>query len=128
MISLLPIHTEDIPILVDLVNRAFGESKDAAWVELHCARHRVALEDSCLAQLDGETVGYVLVGYPPELGALVTHIGVVPEARRRGAARTLLEHAALAARRREHEWLWVQTEEENEAAVACYRALGFEIA
>jgi [ribosomal protein S18]-alanine N-acetyltransferase len=129
MISLHPIQEADSPLVADLVNRAFGRDRyDAARFERHCLRHEVSREDSRIARLDGEAVGYALLGYGEPWGALVTSLGVVPEARRRGVARALLDDVAAAAGRRGHEWLWLEVDEGNAAAMACYEGAGFEVA
>lgn len=128
-ITTRPIHAAETPLLGDLFRRAFdGHYLDDAWVEGQRLRHEVALGDSRIAWLNGEAVGYALLGYPERWGARVTSLGVVPEARRCGVARALLAEVAAAAGQRGHEWLWLEVDEANTAALACYEGAGFAVA
>jgi ribosomal protein S18 acetylase RimI-like enzyme len=127
MISLHPVQEHELPLIADLANRAFGTSCwDIAVVQRHCRRHGVRLEDSRIACFKGKPAGFALVSYPSPAEARVTRLGVVPEARRQGIARELVKAASGAARGRGCAWLWLRVREEDEAAVACSRALGFE--
>jgi ribosomal-protein-alanine N-acetyltransferase len=129
MLSLHPIQEADLPLVVGLANRALNSWKrDEAWAHRHILRHGVSLADSRLARRDGEAVGFALLGYAVPEGARVTLIAVAPEARRRGVGRALLGELAAAAGKRGQEWLWLEVYETNAAAIACYEAVGFEIA
>jgi ribosomal-protein-alanine N-acetyltransferase len=64
----------------------------------------------------------MLLGSAGEIGTL----GVAPAARRRGAARALLEDLLARARSLGVASLTLEVAEDNAAAIALYRALGFE--
>lgn len=60
------------------------------------------------------------------LRAYLSDMAVKPSARRRGAARLLLERACALARRWGEDSLWLHVARDNAAAVALYERAGFE--
>ena len=56
---------------------------------------------------------------------LLYEIDVVPECRRRGIGRALVDAFAAEARQRDADVVWVLTHRSNAAAVALYRSSGF---
>jgi ribosomal protein S18 acetylase RimI-like enzyme len=60
------------------------------------------------------------------LRAYLSDMAVSPSARRRGAARLLLERACALARRWGEDSLWLHVAADNRAAVALYQSAGFE--
>jgi ribosomal protein S18 acetylase RimI-like enzyme len=60
------------------------------------------------------------------LRAYLSDMAVSPSARRRGAARLLLERACALARRWGEDSLWLHVAADNEGAVALYQNAGFE--
>ncbi len=77
---------------------------------------------------DHETVvGVVLMAEVPELAAWdLTYLGIVPEARRRGYGRLLVQLVLAAARAAEVDRLIVAVDDRNLPACNLYRNLGFE--
>lgn len=87
-------------------------------VESH--EHRVFLVEE-----DGELVGSLGLHPTPSPGVLAIGMWVLPQRRRRGAGRMLVA-AALDARPTDVHKIELEVFPENEAAVALYRAMGFE--
>jgi GNAT superfamily N-acetyltransferase len=84
-----------------------------------------------LAEGDGRPVAILLANElaSVELGGLslwVEELYVVPEARRRGIARTLLEHVILRARGRGLRAVELEVMPGHAAALALYAAMGFQ--
>src|SRR5215207_2407480 len=82
------------------------------------------LGSSPLAALDGAPAGFALLGVRGADG-WIGGMGVVPEARRRGLGRALMEAAVEAARGRGVRVLRLEVLEQNEPAARLYRQLGF---
>ena len=110
------------------INDVEGGDADPAAIEEFLADRNCML---VAAVEDGIVVG-TLDGYAlrrphsrrPEF--LLYEIDVAAEHRRRGIGRALIDTFADEARRRDAENVWVLTHRSNEAAVALYRACGFE--
>ena len=86
--------------------------------------------DAATAPPDAALAGYVLLGRPTPLASnahvlAVDGLAVAPEARRRGAARALLDAAADEARRRGARRLTLRVLGPNTAARRLYAASGF---
>ena len=77
------------------------------------------------AELDGELVGYAVYGYDGDAFHLM-NLAVVAGARRSGVARALVDDFLAEAARQEADEVWLEVSVENEAALALYRAYGFE--
>ncbi len=56
---------------------------------------------------------------------LIANVAVLPAYRRKGVARALTYHAIAYLRRRGHYRIWLQVNQQNEAAIALYHGLGF---
>ena len=82
-------------------------------------------EASFVAVRDGERVGLVNVGLRGS-DAWIGGMGVVPEERRRGTGRALMQAAHDEARTRGVERVWLEVIVENTGAVALYESLGYE--
>lgn len=75
----------------------------------------------------GETVGYGEVWHDPaEHEAELARIIVDPRARNRGHGRRLTELLAAEAERAGFDHVYLRAVPSNTAAIACYRAAGFE--
>jgi ribosomal-protein-alanine N-acetyltransferase len=81
-------------------------------------RYRAALVDERL-------VGYAVYGYDGDAFSLM-NIAVVPEARRLGIGRVLMEDFLAQARSERAPDAWLEVSVENPAALALYRSYGFE--
>ena len=76
-------------------------------------------------ELDGVLVGYSVYGYDGDAFHLM-NLAVLPGARRRGLGRVLLEDFLAAARAEGAPDAWLEVAVDNVAALALYRAYGFE--
>jgi len=92
--------------------------------------HRLPFEDTQVAVVDGRIVGYVTVGLRSSL-ASNRHVGriralaVLPEFRRRGIGKALVQAAVAVAHSRGWEKLGLTVLESNPSAVALYHSMGF---
>lgn len=89
------------------------------------------VETALLAWVDGQAAGFAGLRVTPGLfyaepHAELTELYVLEEYRRQGVARALIAYAEDLARGRGATGLMVLTGADNEAALALYRALGFE--
>ena len=114
---------------LDLFNRAYADYFVPLRLDREALRTMVEVSDldlasSSLVDLDGAPVGFALLGVRGREG-WIGGMGVVPEARRRGLGRALMEAAIAAARRRGVHRLRLEVLEQNEPAVQLYRQLGF---
>ena len=113
----------DLPFLTVAEARLFPASP---WSGSALAGHLAAPHTlSLLISEDDRPVGYLLAGFSPPEGELY-RIAVLPEARRRGYGRTLLDELVREAENREVSSLWLEVRESNLAAGALYRAAGFD--
>lgn len=96
-------------------------------------RNRLEQKDSVifLAMFEGHPAGFVQM-YPSFSSVATARIWVLndlfvqPEARRRGIAKALMEHAAEWARRQKAAKLVLETAVDNHAAKRLYEALGWK--
>lgn len=77
------------------------------------------------AALNGELVAYAIYGYDGDAFHLM-NLAVVPDARRHGVARALLEDFLAEARAQGAPDAWLEVSVENTGALALYREYGFE--
>jgi len=75
-------------------------------------------------EVDGSALGFAIVRTIFDEAELLT-IGVLPAARRRGAAIALLKAGFIAARSSGAHAIYLEVGEDNPAAMALYRKLGF---
>jgi [ribosomal protein S18]-alanine N-acetyltransferase len=113
----------DIEAVVELEVLAFADpwtrqAFEAALNERH-ARFRVARGH------DGGVVGYVIAWFVLDEGE-IANLAVVPEGRRRGVARALLEEIIGEARASRVARLFLEVRESNAAARALYASRGFQ--
>ena len=95
------------------------------WNEAALAGHlRASYTLSLLLLEEDRPVGYLLAGFSPPEGELY-RVAVLPEARRRGYGRRLLEAFFREAGKRDFYTLCLEVRESNEAAIALYRSVGF---
>jgi ribosomal protein S18 acetylase RimI-like enzyme len=97
---------------------------DAIALRTMARRFDLDLGSSRIAFDGDRPVGFVLLGLRPEL-AWVGGMGVVPGARQTGIGRRLMEFAIGEARARGCRTLQLEVLEQNTAAIALYRTLGF---
>ena len=110
-------------------------SRDADEVQsllsLFSADARVTNESAptFVAEADGRVVGMVTLCFLETLTgrkAYVDHLAVLPEARRAGVGRALMEHAIEQARAAGASRIDLTARADKEAGRALYRSLGFE--
>jgi len=130
-----PATRADVPLLLELIG-AFADYErlreqvvlDAALLERHLFGERPAAE-AVIAEVGGEAVGYALffptfstfLGRP---GLWLEDLFVLPERRRGGVGRALLEHVAQLAVARDCGRLEWSALDWNEPALDFYRGLG----
>jgi ribosomal protein S18 acetylase RimI-like enzyme len=79
-----------------------------------------------VAEEDGDVLGTAYLNNTNEHFGFVFGVFVVPEARRRGVARRLMQEAARVARDSGRAYVVLGVDMPNEAARALYAGLGFE--
>ncbi|MEM9040607.1 MAG: GNAT family N-acetyltransferase [Actinomycetota bacterium] len=109
---------------VDIDRRAFGP----VWAnDLGSLRHAIAATPQVrvrIAQIDDESVGFVVTGKAAHLGYL-QRLAVVPDVQRRGVARALVEDGLDWLTRGGATSVLVNTGLDNEPALRLYRSLEF---
>ncbi len=78
-----------------------------------------------MAETQDAVLGY-LIGREAASTGEVLNLAVDPPHRRRGLARSLLEHGLVALQRRGADEVFLEVRESNHSAQALYRARGFE--
>ena len=76
------------------------------------------------AEIDGELVGWAIYGYDGDAFHLM-NVAVVPDLRRAGIGRLLMEDFLADARALDAHAAWLEVAVTNEAAIALYRDYGF---
>jgi ribosomal-protein-alanine N-acetyltransferase len=104
--------------LAGLHARAFDRSWSAAEIE-------AMLTNPVTFALKAEALGFVMAGVLVGEGEILT-LAVVPEARRQGLGKALVEAACAAAVSRGAAAMRLEVAEDNAAARALYAKLGFE--
>ncbi len=113
----------DLPWMAQVERDLFGPS---AWSEsLIREDFRYGSTRYRGAEFEGALVAYAVYGYDGDAFHLM-NLAVVPAARRRGIARTLLLEFLAEARAQGAPDAWLEVAVTNEAALALYRAHGFE--
>ena len=116
-----PASDGDLAALATLEAASFS----VPWNEAALAGHlRASYTLSLLLLEEDRPVGYLLAGFSPPEGELY-RVAVLPEARRRGYGRRLLEAFFREAEKRDVYSLFLEVRESNEAAIALYRSVGF---
>ena len=116
-----PASDGDLAALATLEAASFS----VPWNEAALAGHLQASYTLSLLLLEEDRpVGYLLAGFSPPEGELY-RVAVLPEARRRGYGRRLLEAFFREAEKRDVYSLYLEVRESNEAAIALYRSAGF---
>ncbi len=114
----------DLPVVAAIERRIFSD----AWPESFFREElSQAMAWGRVAEADGGLAGYLLAWVGAGAGH-VGNLGVVPEARRRGVARALLEDLLERAAAVGATTLTLEVRVSNFAAQALYRAFGFRLA
>ena len=120
-------HDEE---LAELCSAAYADYLVPFVVDAAGVRYLVDTFDldraaSRIAVRDGSYVGAANIGFRSR-DAWIGGLGVVPDERRRGTGRTLMEAVHDQARRHGIERVWLEVIVENAKAVALYEQLGYE--
>ena len=99
---------------------------DAGQLEFMVRTFDLDLDASRVALRDGRPIGLANLGVRDGVG-WIGGVGVVPEARRQGVARVLMEAMHEQARERGIREVWLEVMEENDAAFALYEQLGYRV-
>ena len=111
----------DLSALSDLEARLFSTPWTRSQIEGHLSADYTL---SLLLSEGEEPVGYLFAGFTPPEGELY-RIAVLPEKRRRGYARHLIDAFFREAEGREVYSLFLEVRESNAAAISLYRSAGF---
>ena len=125
---------EVVAVLINAINRLGGNvppvpmAPDVVQRDLVGPQARALLH---VAELDGTVVGFATAGFIYDAGRctdamMLLDLYVVPEARRRGAARALMASLATVAHRHGAGCMWWGVDEGDDGALAFYRAIGAE--
>jgi len=130
--TFVPAHRIPLAGQADVFNRAF-HGYLAGWVDMDdvaLARFvSVQGADFCHSRfvtLDGAPVGFGYINCTGNISRL-SGMGVVPEARRRGAASWLLKELLKEAKERDDKTMMLEVFEQNSGAVDLYRQHGFQV-
>ena len=119
IVPMAPCHIDGV---VKIENECFSSpwTKEGIEEELHNENSHF------LVSLIGEEVaGYI--GVQEICGeSYITNIGVLPEYRRKGIAKSLLLSAITGSRERKCEFITLEVRESNFAAISLYESLNFE--
>ncbi len=111
----------DLERLLDLDERASG---DRAWSPSGWSAVLDARDATVWLAEEGQATGFLAVRWIADEGHVQT-VGVVPEARRQGVARALLDQAASEGRRRGVTAWLLEVRVDNSSARALYENLGY---
>ncbi len=113
---------EDAPLMAKLEARIFPEDPwPAADIQ---GMMSVPYVYGHIVSVEGEDVGYSLIQGAPKAVADILTIGVVPEGRKKGAAKALLEAMFDVARELEVSSVYLEVRQSNTNARAFYQKAG----
>lgn len=123
-----PAHAEILAVLhAATIGAEDGGAASGAWSGAWVARILALPGASAALALASAPVGFALA-LPAGEAMDILAIGVLPEMRRRGIGRRLLDHCAERARAAGALRLMLEAAEDNAAALAFYRSAGFRAA
>lgn len=123
MTAIRDLSEADLPWMAEVERELFGAS---AWSrELITEDFLYGFTRYRGLEVNGVLVAYAVYGFDGDAFHLM-NLAVVPEARRRGVARALMDDFLEEAGRLGAPDAWLEVAVTNEAALALYRAYGFE--
>jgi ribosomal-protein-alanine N-acetyltransferase len=123
-VLLRPLAEADIPAVVEVEERVFPDP----WTpEFFRSELGLPMVHARVVELDGRLAGYLVAWLGPDGGHL-GNLAVIPEARRHGVARRLVEDLLDRARAIGVESIALEVRVSNFAAQALYRGFGFRLA
>ena len=123
-ITIRPLVAADVPAVVAIERRVFVDPWSAEFFRSELG---LAIVHARVAELDGRIAGY-LVAWLGEGEGHLGNLAVIPEARRVGVARRLLEDLLARARDERVRRIALEVRVSNAAAQALYGAYGFRLA
>ncbi len=128
MIELIPAIERSVIGLADLQSRSMDQyvrplANDPSELARRIAVDAIDLSASFIANVHGKDVGYVLVSRRGGFARIV-NMGVLPELRRQNIGRSLVDAVMAGARRNGDVKMVLECFDDNEAALALYRAAG----
>jgi ribosomal protein S18 acetylase RimI-like enzyme len=134
-VNIREMSLQDLPGIFQLGERLFPADKWPAlyrtWDEYELAVHFASDSESCLvAELDDKVVGFALGTLLEKRGSAWTYgyllwLGVDPDVSRKGVAASLFERMTDLFIKMGARMIMVDTDAENEAALAFFRSQGF---
>ena len=104
--------------------RVHAESFDRPWDALEMATHTG--RDLCLGVgIDEELEGFIIISVAADQAEILT-IATAKSVRRQGLGRKLLDDAITELQKQDTTELFLEVAEDNAAALALYRAAGFQ--
>ena len=101
-----------------------AQSFDRSWDALEMAAH--TQKDMCFGiDVDGALAAFIIMSRAADQAEVLT-IATAAQARRKGLGRALLMEAALELKSRDVTDLFLEVAEDNAAAIALYRTVGFD--
>lgn len=116
-----PARRADVAALADIERRCFSDPWSAEGID-ETMQYETAI--ALIAELGGEVAGYLMARVSGEEGEIL-NLAVLPEHRRRGIARCLLERGLAALASAGVREAYLEVRETNEAALALYGGKGF---
>ncbi|MBN1261405.1 MAG: GNAT family N-acetyltransferase [Anaerolineae bacterium] len=129
-VSLIPAATFDDAQLAALVNQAYADYYLPIWMEAGqfaqmCNEEDVVRALSVVAVRAGNPVGLALLSRREARG-WISAVGVLPEHRRLGIARRMLQYVLQRARDEQLTEVLLEVLEQNQPGKALYNSLGFQ--
>jgi len=121
---LRPLRADDIPAVVAIERRVFADPWTPEFFGSELELPRVHAR---VVELEGRIAGYLVAWLGPGEGHL-GNLAVIPEARRHGIARLLIDDLLGRARALGVDSITLEVRVSNFAAQALYRGLGFRLA
>lgn len=122
--TLRPFRPDDLPVVAEIEQRVFSDPWSVPFFQGELDSPQTYAR---IAEREGRLAGYSLAWLGEGEGHL-GNIAVIPEARRHGVARALLEDLLREAHARRVRAITLEVRVSNDAAQGLYQAFGFRVA